>query len=579
MYTVEDSSNVNVGQYLDVLKRRWLWIVLAVAVLVGLTLFNDLRQRPVYQASTELLLQSKPTASIFEPNPAVSDPARALQNELKLINSREVRLAVGKAYGEPVSVRAVAGGEDDIIVLLATGFSGTEAAKKVNTYATTYQSVRLDAQVTDLANGKRIVQQQIDDFQTQIDKIDEPVALIDARLAGLDPADPDYAGLVGERERVKSQAEAQRNEAQSALADYQERLQVLQLSERLTTSGGVQIINPASAPSTPISPTLVRDLIQALIVGLFVGVAVAFGRDQLDESLRTKADLERAVKDTPTLALIPFDPSWRDTRRPHLATGAEPMSAAAESYRGLRTAIQYAALERPMQVVQVTSSSAGEGKTTLVSNLALAFAQAGKRVAIVGCDLRKPRIHQFMKVEGAVGFTSVVLGDISLQDAMQQSPIHPNISVLASGPRPPNPSELLSLDRAAKIIRSLADEYAMVFIDCPPVIPVTDSLVLSRCVDATILLATVKRTSRRTVRRSAEMLRQVGSPLLGTVLNGVAAEDTYGSLYEYYGYQRHSRVPLVGRFFKGRAPDVPVSGPDVLPKDNEVAPAREMEPR
>jgi capsular exopolysaccharide synthesis family protein len=243
------------------------------------------------------------------------------------------------------------------------------------------------------------------------------------------------------------------------------------------------------------------------------------------------------------------------------------MSATAEAYRGLRTAIQYAGIERPMSLIQVTSASAGEGKTTLLSNLAVAFAQAGKRVCVVGCDLRKPRLHQFMQVDGSVGFTSVVLGDVTLQDAIQQSPLHPNIDVLASGPRPPNPSELLSLDRTANIIRSLADDYTVVFIDCPPVLPVTDALVLSRCVDATIFLATANKTTRRTARRAVEMLRQVSTPLIGTVLNGVAAEDTYGSLYEYYGYVRRSRVPVIGRLLGRRNSDIAEIDHDVLPSD------------
>lgn len=569
MHTVQDSSDVSVGEYLEVLKRRWMWIVVAVAVIVGITLFNDLRQDPVYSSSTTLLLRSSPSTAAIGGGPTVSDPARALQNELRIINSRAVREAVAEEYGSEVTVRAIAGGEDDVIVLTATGPSGEEAARRANTYATTYQTVRLDTIVADLTQATTVIQQQLDDFQVQIDQIDAPLAEIDAQILLLDTADPEFARLVAQRERVKSQTDAARTEAQKSLSEYQNRLQILQLSERLTVTGGVQIINPATASSTPISPTIARDVIQSLIIGLFVGIALAFVRDQFDDSLRTKADLERAVKELPTLGLVPLDPTWRDARKPHLATTAAPMSAAAESYRGLRTAIQYAALERPIKIIQVTSASAGEGKTTLLSNMALAFAQAGKRVAVVGCDLRKPRLHQFMQVDGSIGFTSVVLGDIRLDDAMQQSPLHPNIEVLASGPRPPNPSELLSLDRAANLIRSLADDYSIVFLDCPPVLPVTDSLVLSRCVDATIFLATANRTTRRTARRAVELLRQVSSPLMGSVLNGVAAEDSYGSLYEYYGYARRSRVPFLGRFMNRKAPDVPASDAAHLPSDEE----------
>lgn len=556
MYTVQDSSDVSIGEYLEVIRRRWLWIAATMLVLVGFTLFSDLRAQPVYRASAQLLLRSTTAESVFDTRP-VSDPARELQNELRLIRSRDVQEAVAEAYGRPFGVSAVAGGDDDVIVLSATASTGKAAAERANIYASTYQDVRLDTITADLAKAREVIQKQIDDYQAQIDKLDEPLAVLDQQILAADPNSPEYTQLLGERDRKKSQTDAARNEAQSALADYQQRLQVLQLSERLTTTGGVQIINPAGIPSAPISPKVMRDVLQSLVIALFVGVALAFARDQLDDSIRTKADLDRAVKDAPTLGLVPLDPSARPGRTPQLATVEAPMSAVAESYRGLRTAIQYASLHRPMNLIQVTSASAGEGKTTLLSNMALAFAQAGKRVAVVGCDLRKPRLHQFMKVDGSIGFTSVVLGDLSLEDAMQVSPVHSNISVLASGNRPPNPSELLSLDRSANLLRSLANEYSIVFLDCPPVLPVTDALVLSRVVDATIFLARANRTSRRTARRAVELLRQVDSPLIGCVLNGVAAEDTYGSLYEYYGYVRRSRLPFLGRLGR-RTLDVPV---------------------
>lgn len=569
MYAVQDKSEVSIQQYLDVLRRRWLWILIAPAVLVGFTLANDLRATPVYRASTQLLLQSKASESILSPTPAPSDPARAIQNELRIVNSRTIKEAVRKAYGKPIAIDAAAGGDDDVFILSAAASSGKAAAERANTYAQVYQTSRLEALVADITSTKKIVQQQLDDFQATVDKIDAPVAALDAQITSTGPDDPKYAGLIRTRDEVMQRTNAERDTAQQGLNRYKDTLDQLQLTERLNTTGGVQILNPAAVPSDPVSPTVLRDVIQALAIGIFVGIALAWARDQLDDSLRTRDDLERAVKDLPPIGLVPFDPSWRDARRAHLVTAAAPMSATAESYRGLRTAIQYAGLERPLKIILITSAGAGEGKTTLLSNLALAFAQAGKRVAVVGCDLRKPRVHEFMKVDGSIGFTSVVLGDVSLDEALQQSPLHQNIDVLAAGPRPPNPSELLSIDRAASLIRSLGERYSVVFVDSPPVLPVTDALVLSRCVDGTLFVAAANETTRRTASHAVELLRQVSSPLLGSVLNGVAAEDTYGSLYEYYGYLTPSKIPLIGRFLKRRYSDVPTAGRDLPPSDAE----------
>jgi capsular exopolysaccharide synthesis family protein len=575
MHATQDATEVSIAQYLEVLRRRWIWIVLTPAVLVGFTLFSDLRAQPVYSAQTELLLQSKPSENILTGTTSLVDPERALQNELRVINSRRVRLAVEEAYGSPVRVSAVAGGEDDVIIVSATATDPKEAAARVNTYVETYQTARVTALLDDLTGTKKIVQQQIDDFQAAVDEIDKPVAAIDDQINTMNPEDPRYAELVAQRQRLKERTDAAREDAQNQLNDYTQRLQILQLSERLTTTGGVQILNPAMPPGEPISPTISQDVIQSLIIGLFIGVALAFARDQIDDSIRSKVDLERASRELATLALIPEDDISRDPQSKVLVTAGAPMSAGAESYRGLRTAIQYAHIERPIQIIQITSANAGEGKSTTLSNLAVAFAQSGKRVIMVGADLRKPRLHQTMQVDGSVGLTSVVLGYNTLGEAIQTSPVHPNIHVLASGPLPPNPSELLNHERTAKILRTLSSEYDTVFVDCPPILPVTDSLVLSRNVDAMIFLARSGVTTRRAARRSIEMLQQIDAPLLGTILTGVASEETYGSFYEYYGYTRRMNIPILGRLMHRHRYEPPRMAKDTLPDEVPDSPSSE----
>jgi capsular exopolysaccharide synthesis family protein len=568
MHATHDTTEVSIAQYLEVLRRRWLWIVLTPAILVGLSLYNDLRAEPVYSAQVEMLLQATQSENIFQPSSAPVDPARAIQNELRIIRSRTVKNAVAKEYGRPITARAVAGGEDDIIILSATANTGREAARRANAYAETYQNTRLEAILADLTAAKKVLAQQIQDFQSQVNEIDAPIVKLDEQINNTPSTDPNYAALVANRDRQKEITDAARNEAQTQLNDYQQRLQVLQLSERLTTTGGIQILNPAAAPSSPISPNTARNAVQAFVIGLFLGIALAFLRDQLDDSLRTKADVERAVKDLPTLSLVPdYGGARIGDRNAGLTTIDSPMSAAAEAYRGLRTSIQYASLDRPLKTIQITSASAGEGKSTTVANLAVAFAQAGMRVCVVGADLRKPAVHRMLQVQGGIGLTSVVIGQLTLAEAIQVSPLNANIDVLACGPLPPNPSELLNHDRTGRILRSLAEQYEMVFIDCPPVLPVTDSLVLSRHADATIMAVFANVTTRRTARRSVEMLRQVGTPLLGFVMNGVAGEATYGSFYEYYGY-KSSSIPVFGRFLDRRQNQVPVIESSRLPEED-----------
>lgn len=569
MLPTKDTTDVSIDEYVSVLKRRWLWIVVPALVLGGFALFRGVNATPVYSAQAQLLLQQNTFSDVVNPGQALQDPNRALQNELVKINSELVRDAVAEAYGGPVSVRALAGGEDDVIIISASAATGREAAEKANVYATTYQDVRIETQLEDITGAMKVVQQQIDDFSTQIEELDAPLAAIDEQLLLIDTNDPRYNVLVNSRERERQRTDAARNEARNQLNEYQNRGQVLQLSERLVPTGGIQVVNAATVPSTPISPTVPRDVVQSIIIGLFLGLALAFARDQFDDALRSKADVERAARGVPTLGLVPFDTASSDVRAPELSTLVAPMSATAESYRGLRTALQYTSLERPIKILQITSASAGETKTTSLSNLAMTFALSGKRVVVVDCDLRKPKVHRFMQVDGTKGFTSVVLGDLTLDEALQTSPLHPNIDVLPSGYLPPNPSELLNHDRTDRILRSLTERYAIVFVDCPPVLPVTDALVVSRYADATLFMVMANRTTKRNARRAIEMLRQVGAPLVGTVISGAADQDTYGSLYEYYGYVRRSSVPIIGRFLGRKGADVPTSTQDMLPQNDD----------
>ncbi|MEZ5321581.1 MAG: polysaccharide biosynthesis tyrosine autokinase [Microthrixaceae bacterium] len=557
METFQDRSDTNVEDYLGILRRRWQWPVVGLVIAVAVSLALSLSQQKIYQASAQLLLQPEKSENIFSNQVVGGDPARAVQNELKVINSRAIQAAVTKAYGAPLTVAAVSGGDDDIIILSATDTVPERAARKVNVYAETYQSERLDATIADLAKTKRVVQNQIDDFQKQINDVNKPIAELDAKIAGLLTTDPQYAELTAQRQQLVTATQSKRNDLEQQLNDYQQRQNILQLSERLTTTGGVQILNPATTPSTPISPKPLRDAMQAAIVGLLLGVALAFLIEQADDRVRTVSDLERAARDLPVLGMIPVDDAWKNRAEPRVTTLEAPMSATAEAYRGIRTSLQYLALQRPIGVVQVTSATADEGKSSMLSNLAVAFAEAGMKVAVVGCDLRKPRTHQFFQVDGSVGLTSVLLGRRSLDECLQVSPVHPNITVLASGPRPPNPSELLGLDSTNQIIRSLLNTHSIVFVDSTPVLPVTDALVLARTVDATLFLTMVRKTSRRQVRHSLDRLHQVQSPLLGTILNGVEEEAAYGALYEYYGYVDTPNAPFRRIFRRKRHSDVP----------------------
>ena len=272
----------------------------------------------------------------------------------------------------------------------------------------------------------------------------------------------------------------------------------------------------------------------ALVVGALLGVSLAFLVEYLDDSIETQEELERIIGPVPVLGQIPEVAGWKAKDKSRLVAAEAPRSPPAEAYRALRTAIDFVGLDHPMRTLQVTSSSAGEGKTTTLANLGVTLAPAGKRVVIVCCDLRRPRVHEFFGLSNKVGFTSALVGERPVSAALQAVPGIPRLRLMASGPLPPNPSELLASQRAADVFAALAVEADIVLIDSPPVLPVTDALVLFRHVDATLMIFSAGVTTRKEAAAAVAKVKQVNGPLVGAILNGVKARPAgYGYGYGY----------------------------------------------
>jgi len=244
--------------------------------------------------------------------------------------------------------------------------------------------------------------------------------------------------------------------------------------------------------------------------------------------LRHQADLEVLVP-KPVFGILP-----RFDRRQHLdgvLTLLSPTSATSEAYRTLRNCLMFIGIDRPINCVQVTSAISSEGKTTVATNLAASFALAGKRVIILDCDLRRPKVHEAFGLSNEQGFTSVLLDKCALHEAITTLDEKPNLAVLPAGPIPQNPTELLASDPAKALITTLREHCDILLIDTPPIIPVADGLFVSGYVDATLLVARHKLSTKSQIARAAELLGQVKAPLVATVLNG-AKDKTHGG----FGY-------------------------------------------
>lgn len=311
----------------------------------------------------------------------------------------------------------------------------------------------------------------------------------------------------------------------------------------------VQVIDQATPPVIPISPNRRRNMAAGLLVGLILGITLAFVQEALDSSVRTTEEAERLVN-APALAVIPSETDgYRRKQLPGgrplspvgpngvgLAVLKRPSSPMAESFRSLRTSVLLSTAPRPPQTLLVTSAQVGEGKTSTSTNLAMSFAQRGGPVLIVDADLRRPSIAKTLGVPNEKGLSSFLTGAHTLDEVLIQYERVPNLWVLPAGPRPPDPAELLSSHMMEATLRDLLKRFRQIVIDSPPLLLVTDAVVLSAMVDGVILVVASGTTARGALARAHRILENAGSRVLGMVLNKVDMRfDTYyGSYYGPY---------------------------------------------
>jgi capsular exopolysaccharide synthesis family protein len=290
----------------------------------------------------------------------------------------------------------------------------------------------------------------------------------------------------------------------------------------------VTVVDDAALPTTPESPVPLRNLGLAALLGLLLGLGAAVIRDSLDSSVKTPEDVADVAK-LPVMGNIVFDP--KAGKRP-LITAVDSQARQVEAFRMLRTNMQFVDVDHDSKVFTITSSVVGEGKSTVAANLAIALAQAGQRVLLMDGDLRRPRLHQFFELEPSVGLTTVLVGKVTLLQAVQPTSV-PGLAVLNSGTIPPNPSELLQSESMSDLLLDARTAgYDAIIIDAPPLLPVTDAALLAAQSDGTLLVIRHGRTTREQLRGSMERLRAVGGRPVGVVFNMVTSSSVPGD----YGY-------------------------------------------
>jgi capsular exopolysaccharide synthesis family protein len=492
--------------YLHILRQRKWWVGSITVLCLGISLAFSLTQHKQYSATAQLLVQPTVNASALGGGQEQPVTQTEVETELQLVTSAPVQQAVRNQLKSTPAVSASEVGQTNVMAITAISPVASQASLIANLYATAFVQYQQTVATRSLTSAEAQLRSQISSIGQQL------------RSFGSNSTSAGASALLNQEAVLKEQ------------------LAQMQVSGA-TDTGEVALVTPAQTPVAPSSPKPTQDALLGLVGGLALGLAAAFLRNSFDDRLTSKEATEHAAG-VPVLAMVPLVASW-PRQRPLVVSLIEPTSPAAEAYRSLRTSLQFARQEQQLRSLVLTSPGVSEGKTATLANLAVVFAQAGERVLLVSCDLRRPRIGSFFGLEEHEGLTSVLLGQRTLEQTLLPVPDVERLSLLPAGPVPPNPAELLNSPHAQEIFTRLRNQYDLVLIDSPPVLPVTDAAILSQHADATLMLAAAGQTRRSDLRRAVEKLDQVGTTMLGTVLNKVSRStgSYYGYTYSYRPYR------------------------------------------
>jgi capsular exopolysaccharide synthesis family protein len=471
-------------------RRSIVAIALVLAVAAGV--YSALQSRQ-YQATAQLLIQ--PGGASTAPVDAQT-AARAVATEIAVLRSEPLKRAVAVALGHKPDVTVSNNGSNDVVNVTATSNTAVGAAADANAFAGTYVQLR--------------ERQSLDDLSRTGDSLTRKIQT-----------------LVGSLNQFKAGSAALET-AQQQIVALQQELDQVQVEASQSQVGPASVLARASVPNGASAPKPIRNVAIALVLGLLIGVGVAFTRRYVGDVIHTREDLQRATHGLPVLGEIPRPSAPRRHRHDNaFVVRNDPESGVADGYRMLRAAIESLIFEKNIRSLQITSAREEERKALVLANLAVALARIGIEVTVVSGDLRHPFIDNLFGLPDDVGLTSLLRGEVPTEKVVQRLEDEANLTLIPAGPPVESPSDLLTSGRLTDVLSDIrdcstaVDATSLVLIDSPPVLRAADALVIGRAVDATLLVATAKSSSRRALERAEERLRQNNAHIIGTVLIGV----------------------------------------------------------
>jgi capsular exopolysaccharide synthesis family protein len=533
--------------------RRWVWLLalcplMAVAGAGVVTLFVP----PVYEAQVAVLV--KPAQPLTTTDPGVSmltadqisGTYAQLMTERPILNQviSDLHLHVNtEDLARQIKVTPQA---NTTIIGLAVDSTSAKLARDVaNTVVDEF-----------VAQTKRIQQQQSDQYtariRAQIQRVDQSIAADQSRVDQL--SQPNAAATLQQQTELftlQQQLSAERSQYSSLVANLSDIE-----AQTARSTDNVVVISPAVLPERPVSPKPLLNLALALGGGLALAIGAVLVLERLDQSVKSDEQLAERTGLTAIGHIAYVAPGRR--RGDDLVVLGEGHSQVAEAYRALRTNLLFSSLDREIRTVVVTSSVPNEGKSRTAANLAIVLAQAGHSTVLIDADFRRPSQHRIFGRIRNLGLSNMMLRDVPEAELIWPVEHVPNLSLIASGPTPPNPSELLGSAQLRSLLTTLRGRYRYVVIDTPPVNAVTDPTVLAAHADATILVIEQGITTYPAVLRASQALTRVGANVVGAVVNKLRSES--GSYYQYYYYHYYGHQ-AGGNGQAQAPPDEAVAGP------------------
>ena len=518
---------MEINQYLNLL-RRWFWVVLLGALIAGAAAYYwNSSQEPVYQATAILLIRE---GTVINDRSSLQYSEDLAQSYIKRLTNYEVlQQSITNVeadispdhLGRQIQVQPI---NNSQLIALSVELTDPElAAALANEIPAVFAARNMEQQLERFADSKANLETELARKQAEVNSAEMALTQAESNAA----AQTEIDRLTDHVLRMR--------DAYSRLLQSYEDIRIAEAS----SLNNILIDEHARTPTTPISPRTMSNTILATVVGALLVAGLAFVIEYLDDTIKDPLSMEQEL-DLSTLGFVPTF-TYKDIKET-LIMVTQPRSPIAEAYRQVRTNIQYVGVSRDLKKLLITSPNSGEGKTVTSANLAIALAQAGNRVILVDADMRRPHLHRLFGYTNICGLTNVLLGANEETSCLQITMV-PNLRLLTSGPMPPNPAELLGSARMAEVATWLTEQADFVIFDSPPVLAVTDSVLLSQMVDATLLVVKGGKTAFQALAVASRRIADVNGHIAGVLLNQMSRKNSYGYTYYYQAdYQEKDRT-------------------------------------